>query len=539
MAIGWAAVGIAEAGGMFGADVISFTAATEQLVDGYILDERQVLVDDSQDWTLTSSTVDDGWIIVEATRKLSTGDTQDHVIRNDKDLPIAPTRFIAAWGDSESISYHGENKARTSLRIFADPSSSSSSESEALLEVISESTDGYFDVLEDGYEIPKSDTTYRENCKTYNELKNQFGIKSDLTMIAVTPVITEETRAFIHHFTVYLVPDCKAKDFSKEMIYGWAPGAEGAFTTPEDVGIPMFDSESNQAIQVEIHYNNPKLISGMKDSSGVRIHYTNTPRLHKAGVLMVGDPFIGLDGEGINDGLTKHEFTCPGTCSWLFLDGPVTVFAESLHMHRTGVRMVNEVIREGDVFHTASVEVYDFDQQGRFVNCQPLTIITFSTFSGSFHTQQEQYQLKAGDSFRTTCYYKDGKKFGKSSQDEMCIGYLLYYPMKKFSEYPFICPYPGVFPCTQKYLSTDLSGYDGLDRTFGTPRLNLLNETLSPLPSGFITDEKMHTPAPSVIIQASEIYANELKSDNQSSSNAPTINWFFVLALFPAAMLYV
>lgn len=111
--------------------------------------------------------------------------------------------------------------------------------------------------------------------------------------------------------------------------------------------------------------------------------------------------------------------------------------------------------------------------------------------------------------------------------------------MKKFSEYPFICPYPGVFPCTQKYLSTDLSGYDGLDRTFGTPRLNLLNETLSPLPSGFITDEKMHTPAPSVIIQASEIYANELKSDNQSWSNAPTINWFFVLALFPAAMLYV
>lgn len=375
MAIGWAAVGIAEAGGMFGADVISFTAATEQLVDGYILDERQVLVDDSQDWTLTSSTVDDGWIIVEATRKLSTGDTQDHVIRNDKDLTIAPTRFIAAWGDSESISYHGENKARTSLRIFADPSSSSSSESEALLEVISESTDGYFDVLEDGYEIPKSDTTYRENCKTYNELKNQFGIKSDLTMIAVTPVITEETRAFIHHFTVYLVPDCKAKDFSKEMIYGWAPGAEGAFTTPEDVGIPMFDSESNQAIQVEIHYNNPKLISGMKDSSGVRIHYTNTPRLHKAGVLMVGDPFIGLDGEGINDGLTKHEFTCPGTCSWLFLDGPVTVFEESLHMHKTGVRMVNEVIREGDVFHTASVEVYDFDQQGRFVNCQPLTIL--------------------------------------------------------------------------------------------------------------------------------------------------------------------
>jgi len=50
MATGWAAFGIAEAGGMFGADVVSFAAANPTaLVDGYILDERQVLLDVSQD----------------------------------------------------------------------------------------------------------------------------------------------------------------------------------------------------------------------------------------------------------------------------------------------------------------------------------------------------------------------------------------------------------------------------------------------------------------------------------------------------------
>lgn len=50
MAIGWAAFGTAEAGGMFGADVVSFAAANPTaLVDGYILDERQVLLDVSQD----------------------------------------------------------------------------------------------------------------------------------------------------------------------------------------------------------------------------------------------------------------------------------------------------------------------------------------------------------------------------------------------------------------------------------------------------------------------------------------------------------
>jgi hypothetical protein len=35
-----------------------------------------------------------------------------------------------------------------------------------------------------------------------------------------------------------------------------------------------------------------------------------------------------------------------------------------LHMHKTGVRMTNEVIRGGEVFHKALVDVYDFDQQG-------------------------------------------------------------------------------------------------------------------------------------------------------------------------------
>jgi hypothetical protein len=37
---------------------------------------------------------------------------------------------------------------------------------------------------------------------------------------------------------------------------------------------------------------------------------------------------------------------------------------QALHMHQTGVRMTNEVIRDGEVFHTAVVDVYDFEQQG-------------------------------------------------------------------------------------------------------------------------------------------------------------------------------
>ncbi|KAL7433032.1 hypothetical protein ACHAXM_003380 [Skeletonema potamos] len=530
MATGWAVFGIAEAGGMFGADVVSFVASKPtEVVDGYILDDRQVLVDNSQDWTLTSSTVEDGWIIVEATRKLNTGDTQDRVIKNDRELWVASTRIIAAWGDTESVSYHGENRARTSVRIFADPSSSSS-EFDAFLGVLAKNADGYFDVLADAYEIPAQETKFKYLCKSYDELTEQFGNETDVTMIGATPIVTEETREFVHHFIVLLIPSCEnllGEDtgtlFKKEQIYGWSPGERG-MVLPDDVGFPLFDSETNQAVLIETHYNNPQLISGMRDSSGVRFHYTTKPRLHDAAFLQLGDPLLGLRGVKINDGLTQHEFTCPEACSSLYLDEPVTVLIEKLHMHQTGKRAVNEVIRGGEVVHTASVDFFDFDQQG------------------GFHVHQEPYQLQAGDKFRMTCYYKDGKVFEGGSQEEMCVGFLMYYPAKKVAGYPFFCPYPGRIPCAEEYISTDLSGYEGLGRTFGTPQTQT-NETLSlslsQLPQQVTnsSDEMMHTPTstPATTSQAHSTENHE-QVTAASSSNYYPLHCLFALALSSAAM---
>lgn len=36
---------------------------------------------------------------------------------------------------------------------------------------------------------------------------------------------------------------------------------------------------------------------------------------------------------------------------------------EILHMHKTGTRMTNELIRDGEVINKAVSDVYDFDQQ--------------------------------------------------------------------------------------------------------------------------------------------------------------------------------
>jgi hypothetical protein len=121
-----------------------------------------------------------------------------------------------------------------------------------------------------------------------------------------------------------------------------------------------------------IHYINLDHITGLKDSSGVRFYYTNEEREYRAGINDTGDPWVMLENTTINNGLTTYSITCPDACSSTYLTSPmrssnssgneeeeeggeggVTILSEMLHVHKTGVRMTNEVIRNGEVYHTA------------------------------------------------------------------------------------------------------------------------------------------------------------------------------------------
>ncbi|KAL3816112.1 hypothetical protein ACHAXA_011609 [Cyclostephanos tholiformis] len=168
------------------------------------------------------------------------------------------------------------------------------------------------------------------------------------------PILDEDTAMFVHHFTVNLVKECASTtetvDFPGSMIYVWAPGDEGMAMT-SDVGFPLFDTENRQSVSIEIHYHNPSLVPGMIDSSGMRFYHAYDERTHKAGILEIGDPWLMLYDTSIGHGLTKHSFTCPGNCSNTFVaDEGVTILSEALHVHKSGVGMTNEVIRNGEVF---------------------------------------------------------------------------------------------------------------------------------------------------------------------------------------------
>ena len=99
---------------------------------------------------------------------------------------------------------------------------------------------------------------------------------------------------------------------------------------------------------------------------------------------------------------------------------------------------------------------------------------------GSFSVQQNSYKIMPGDSFRTTCFYRDGSKFGLGSQEEMCIAYITYYPAKKLMGTPFICPYHNVDDfsfCKQEVDNLDLESDEDLGRTFGQSSAECLDST--------------------------------------------------------------
>jgi hypothetical protein len=126
-------------------------------------------------------------------------------------------------------------------------------------------------------------------------------------------------------------------------------------------------------------------------------------------------------------------------------------------MHQAGLTMSNNQIRDGQVIRSnAHVDYFDFAQQGGYA------------------VQQEPFQIYPADSFQTTCQYlTDNTTFGISSQEEMCVAFLLYYPRQKRSlfgfEAPYLCGYDIPIPdCASDYERVTIESETELERTFGT-----------------------------------------------------------------------
>jgi DOMON domain/Copper type II ascorbate-dependent monooxygenase, N-terminal domain len=369
---GWVAMGIAEAGGMKGADIVIYESSKpDQLTDAHVLDERVPLVDDCQDWSLVHVQNENGFLIFEGKRLLNTTDGQDHVIINDSETMVAAQRIIAAWGDSDVMQYHGKtNRGRGSIRWYG-----TGDEYVFFRNTMAAKADGYFELFVNNYTVEAVDTKYVNFCFNWEPDIVTQGVPAteNVAIIGAEIVLDKDGGKFVHHAAVSASHQtsntsgtCLDTGKYDQFLYSWTPGAL-PLALPDDVGFTLGPApiQGILSFQVQIHYNNPSLIEGGRDNGGLRVYYTKSLPTHEAGILPLGDMLTNLGGSVISTGTSRFDFSCDKQCSSLVLDEPVTVIHEYFHMHNRGKAGVQYQIRDGEVVHQANVNFFDFDQAGR------------------------------------------------------------------------------------------------------------------------------------------------------------------------------
>ncbi|XP_066435842.1 dopamine beta-hydroxylase [Eleutherodactylus coqui] len=274
--------------------------------------------------------------------------------------------------------------------------------------------------------IPDKETTYW--CYI-TELPKDFP-KHHIVMYE--PVITQGHGAIVHHIEVFqcseeydVIPHysgpCDSKmrpqrlDYCRHVLAAWAMGAK-AFYYPEDVGLAFGGSRSSRFLRLEVHYHNPLELRGLRDSSGIRLHYTPSLRRYDAGIMELGlvyTPVMAIPPHQTEFVLTGY---CTDKCTNLALpSGGIHIFASQLHTHLTGRAVTTVMVRDG-----REIAIVNQDKH-------------FSPHFQEIRMLKKPVSVLPGDLLVTRCSYNTEDRSrvtlgGFSITDEMCVNYIHYYP---------------------------------------------------------------------------------------------------------------
>mmetsp|Transcript_24488 Transcript_24488/g.37251 ORF Transcript_24488/g.37251 Transcript_24488/m.37251 type:complete len:636 (+) Transcript_24488:115-2022(+) len=476
---GWVGIGFTETGGMRGADIVYYEASSNELVDAHVPDAYvRPIADVLQDWTLIDGQVldddddDDDVIFFEAERSLFTNKGHEDIeIINDASVFVHNHLMIAAWGDGSSIGFHGANVARKSVQLFPDEDNLAG-DGQAIFDAeMTSRAEGSVQLTLDGYTIPTRETTYSDVCYTVNDLI-ALGLYKDASsspyLIGFGFLVDPEVVEYLHHIVLYAHSNSCGSVWERKVVAAWTPGNDFVYF-PEGMGLPVGQTKggsgfgaSFEAFTIEYHFDNPGGRAGQIDNgSGVELYYTNDALETEIGMTVMGDLAVSLGGELIGEGKTQHTYECPSGCTndALASTDSVTVIFEAHHMHQTGKRLTNELIRDDTVINTATIDYWDFYQNGAAI------------------VRQEPYVVQKGDAYRTTCYFHDEKgdvRYGAGSSDEMCMTFLYYYPRQV--GWNNCSPANSFFAsCRSEFSSVSLSSDSNFDR-------DVTDTTMTPAP---------------------------------------------------------
>jgi len=411
---------------MRGADiVVAWVDSTGQvtLQDRYAESNSRPIMDTtSQDWTALQGREQNGWTAIQMKRLLDTRDRMDVPIKS------GTTILIVAYGMTDldlsqsnmNFTYHGERRYTRILPLlsYADPPS-----------------EKIFDGLEtldfhlNQYVVPSNDTTYY--CQVF-KVPERFLSKHHA--FAHKILLDSDNIDLVHHLDFLEADPSASFDdehlpaglcdnmidlmtyFASNFATAWAVGGDLITEYPVEAGLPIGGDHQTKYYMIQIHYDNPRLMSNRHDSSGIRFYIGDELRENDLGFLTFG---TGSSPSSIAVPPQVERFSvdsfCPSFATRNFPRTGINVIYALPHTHLQGVSVWTKIIRNNTaVDYLFNAESYHFNYQFQHRLTQPI-------------------RLFPGDAFATRCLYSTMDKNdvtlgGEKSKDEMCLNMFIYYP---------------------------------------------------------------------------------------------------------------
>nr|XP_027217094.1 DBH-like monooxygenase protein 1 [Penaeus vannamei] len=427
---GYVGLGFSPTGGMKGADVVLGWVDDKGFLhfqDRYAFGLLTPSIDESQDYTLLGGYENDTHTVLRFSRPWRTCDAV-----HDFQLSGDTVRVIWSYDEQDPTTQDriGMHSHRGTKSLYLR---------EPKLAPLRSSRDiRHWDILSPNVNLP-DDLRTLYWCKLY-KIPN---LTEKTHVVGYVPIIEETNLQHVHHMLLY---ECHLPNSNKHLekfvaakgaqcydrnmpfswsacntpIVAWAVGSEGEMF-PDHVGVPLGEEHGGATyFMLEIHYNNPNLRKGVVDSSGVRIMYSEKLRQHDAGILTLGHTVSPTHIIPPGQKWTTVAL-CTADCTDETLPtNGINVFQGFLHAHLLGSSISITQIRKGrelpNVFKDMS---YDFNyQQARVL--------------------KEEMKVMPGDSLIVKCGYDSTKRKmptfgGFSTEDEMCLAFLTYYPRVNLS----------------------------------------------------------------------------------------------------------
>ncbi|XP_028151667.2 MOXD1 homolog 1 [Diabrotica virgifera virgifera] len=377
--------------------------------------------DEIDNYTLMRGLQNDTHTVIEFRRAFDTCDPDDYVLSGDTVRIIWALHEYDPQRGAEMV-YHGENRGHQSVHLLGPPP----------VAKMSIGHSSHWDVVFDDFKITEEVSTMYW-CKVFKAPT----LNSKHHIVGFEPIIGDKHSNLVHHMVMH---ECELdvnedvaiwEQFSKEKgkpcysntaslwdkcltpLVAWAIGSKGE-NFPNHVGVPLAEKK-HSFYMLEVHFDNPKKKSGL-DTSGLRLHYTSELRENEAGILITGVAPSTLHFIPPYQKDYKTAGYCSIDCTKEVIPKEgINVVSVMLHSHLAAKKLKLRHIRAmKELTPLAEDNRYDFNYQQSRSLSQDIPILP-------------------GDGLITECTYSTLNRSkptlgGYSTQDEMCLAFVLHYP---------------------------------------------------------------------------------------------------------------